>query len=176
MRMSGLRRTTITSTCAAVLLASGCSFGFSGGGLPPGIKTVAIADCLNNTADPGIAQFVRTGIQRAMEGQLGLRTASESQADALVHCTITRYDPDQPAVFSGTQGAAGVPNQVNVSQRLLDLSADITVIEQKTGRTLWDGHSSTAQGTYATGRETDGRQRALDLLIKRLIDGVHANW
>jgi len=161
---------------SVVLLLGACSFGFSGGGLPPGIKTVAVDECLNSTADPGIAQFVRTGVKQAMESRLGLRAASESQADALVHCTITRYDPDQPEVFTSTPGASGAANQVNVSQRHVDLMADITVIEQKTGKTLWDGRAQTASGTYTTGHETDGRQKALDLLIKRLIDGVHANW
>lgn len=163
-------------TSALLLLVVGCSFGFAGGGLPSEIRTVAVADCLNSTADPGIAQFVRTGVKQAVESRLGLRPATETQADAVVHCTIVRYEPDQPIAVTSTQGAAGTPNQVNVTKRQVDLMVDISFVNQKTGRTLWDGKGQSMQGAYNPGREIEGKQAALDLLVKRIIDGVHANW
>lgn len=163
-------------TSGLVVLLAACSFGFAGGGLPQEIKTVAVADCLNSTADPGIAQFVRIGIKQAVESRLGLRAATEAAADAMVQCTIVRYDPDLPLTVTSTPGVIGTPNQVNVTQRQVELTVDITVVERKTGRTLWDGKSQVMQGSYSAGREIDGRQKALDLLVKKLIDGVHSNW
>lgn len=161
---------------AVALLASGCSVGFTGGGLDKSIRTVAVADFLNSTADPGIAQFVRLGVKQAVESRLGLRPAAEAQADAVVHGTIVRYEPDQPVTVQSIPGVTGTPNQVSVTQRQVVLSVDVTVVDQKTGKTLWDGRNQVTIGTYSPGREADGKQKALDLLIKALIDGVHANW
>ena len=172
--MPGLHR-TITSLVAVWLV--GCSFGFAGGGLPSDIRTVAVADCLNSTADPDIARFVRAGVKQAVESRLGLRAASEPLADAVVHCTVVRYEPDLPPLSIQTiQGAAGTANQVNVTKRQVELTVDISFVNQKSGRTLWNGTGQVNRGQYAPGREIEGRQVALDLLTKALIDGVHANW
>ena len=172
--MRGLHRTT---TSLVAILFAGCSFGFAGGGLSKDIRTVAVADCLNSTADPGIAQFVRVGLKQAVESRLGLRPASEALADAIVHCTVVRYEPDQAALGIQTvQGAAGTPNQVNVTKRQVELTVDLSFVDTKTGRTLWDGRGQVNRGQYSPGREIEGKQAALDLLTKALIDGVHANW
>ena len=56
------------------------------------------------------------------------------------------------------------------------MTINIEVVEQKTGRVLWDGKNLVVPGQYDPGRESDGKKKALDLLVKRLIDGVHSNW
>ena len=158
------------------LVVAGCSFGFAGGGLPPEIRTVAVPSFLNDTPDPTLTLLVTQAVKQAMESRLGLRTATEEQADAVVRGRITRYDPDQPLAFTGNPGAAGTAAQVSVTQRQVEMTVDIEVIEQKTGRTLWSGKGLQVPGQYAPGREADGKQKALDLIIKKLIDGVHSNW
>jgi lipopolysaccharide assembly LptE-like protein len=163
-------------TSLGLLLIAGCSFGFTGGGLDKSIRTVAVTDFTNNTADPGIAQQARVAVKQAVESRLGLRPATEALADALVRGTVVRYDPDQPIAFNGSPTGVAGANQVNVTQRQVELTVDLLVVDQKTNRTLWDGRGTTVQGQYSPGRESDGRQKALDQLIKKLIDGVHSNW
>jgi hypothetical protein len=167
-------RRTIASVVMLGLCA--CSFGFTGGGLPSSIRTAAIRNCDNLTADPAIGQQVYDAIRKAVESRLGLRTATEAVADAIIDCKVVRYEPDQPLAVQSTAGAPGAPRQVNVTQRRVDLVADITVVDRKTGRTVWDGKNQNARGEYAQGREPDGRQKALEFLVKALIDGVNSNW
>ena len=166
-------RRTILSLALAL---SGCSFGFAGGGLPPTIRTVAVMPFENNTADPTLAQLVTLSVKQAVETRLGLHAAPEAQADAVVRGTITRYDPDQPLSYRGTPNPNGATNTVDVTRRQVEMTVDITVVEQKTGRTLWDGKSQVVQGDYNPGDENGGRKKALDQLVKNVIDGVHKNW
>ena len=166
----------VLSSCVAVALA-GCSFGFAGGGLSRDIRTVAVPTCLNDTADPTLTPLVTQGVKQAMESRLGLRTATEEQADALVRCRIIRYDPDEPLAFTGNAAVSGTAAQVNVTRRQVELTVSIEVIQQKTDRTLWDGKNlPQVYGQYDPGQESQGKQRALEDLIKRIIDGVHSNW
>lgn len=167
-------RRTISSLLALALI--GCTFGFAGGGLPPSIRTVAVAPFENNTADPSLAQLVQLAVKQAVESRLGLRAAAESQADAVVTGKITRYDPDQPLSYVGNPTSSGTANRVDVTRRQVELTVDITVVEQKTGRTLWDGKNQLVQGDYQPGHEEDGKRKALALLVNKVIDGVHQNW
>jgi hypothetical protein len=168
-----MRRAAIS---AVVLLASGCSFGFAGGGLPSSIRTTAIRNCDNLTADPAIGQQVYDAIRKAAEQRLGLRLAAEAVADLIIDCKVVRYEPDQPSAVQSSPGAPGAARQVNVTQRQVDLVADITAVDRKTGRAIWDGKNQDAKGTYTPGRESDGRQKALEFLVKALVDGVNSNW
>ncbi|HEY3934662.1 MAG TPA: LPS assembly lipoprotein LptE [Gemmatimonadales bacterium] len=167
-------RRTISSLL--VLAMAGCTFGFAGGGLPPAIRTVAVMPFDNVTADPTLAQAVNLAVKQAIESRLGLHAAPKDQADALVTGKVTRYEPDEPLQYVGTQSTAGAPNTVNVTRRQVELSVDITVTDQHTGKTLWDGRNQTVQGDYDPGREQDGRKKALDLLVTKVIQGVQQNW
>ncbi len=137
---------------------------------------MAVADFLNNSADPVIAQRARLAIKQAIESRLGLRPAAEPLADAIVHGTITRYDTDQPLSVTSTPTSPGAPNTVNVTQRQVELTIDVTVTAQKTGVVLWEGKNQIVQGPYTPGREDDGRQKALDALVKLVIDGLYSKW
>lgn len=164
------------STLLALLLTA-CSFGFAGGGLPSDIRTVAVPTFLNDTADPTLTLLVTQQVKQAMESRLGLRTATEEQADAVVHGRIVRYEPDNPLAYTGTAATtSGTAAQVNVTRRSVDLTVDLTVVNQKTDKVLWEGKGLLVSGDYDPGRESDGKQKAIDLLIKKLIDGVHSNW
>jgi Lipopolysaccharide-assembly len=167
-------RPTISSVLALAL--AGCTFGFVGGGLPPTIRTVAVTPFENNTADPSLAQLVTLAVKQAVESRLGLRAAAQSQADAVVTGRITRYDPDQPLAYRGNQTSPGTANQVDVTRRQVELTVDITVVEQRTGHTLWDGKNQVVQGDYDPGHEDEGKRKALALLVNKVIDGVHQNW
>ena len=83
-----------------ILLATGCIYGFAGGGLPPNIRTVAVLPFENQTSLAPIQQELFNRMRREVEGRLGLREASEKRADAIVRGKIVNYEPDIPVAYS----------------------------------------------------------------------------
>ena len=152
---------------------SGC-YGFAGGGLPPTIKTVALLPFENQTAEPTLTQEVGDNVRDALEGRLGLRQASASQADALVRGTIVRYEPDLPVQYTGDQDNGNV----SVTRRLVQITVSVEILDQHRGKTLWQANGLTLEGDYAPGSETekDGREKALDKLVTNIVDGAQSQW
>jgi len=150
---------------------SGCLYGFAGGGLPPTIKTVALLPFDNQTAEPTLTQEVAARVRDAVESRLGLRQASESQADAVVRGTILRYEPDLPIQYNATVG-----RQVNVTRRLVQITVSVEILDQKQGKPLWQRSSLVLEGDYETGREREGRDKALDKLVTNIVEGAQSQW
>jgi hypothetical protein len=151
-------------------------YGFAGGGLPPDVKTVAVLPFENFTSEPTLTQDVNVTVRDAVEGRLGLRSASERQADAVVRGTITRYDPDLPVAYTGTPTGPGQQNQVQVTKRQVELTVTVEIINQKTGATLWSKTGMTVQGDYSPGQERDGRRKALERLADNIVEGAQSQW
>jgi hypothetical protein len=152
---------------------AGC-YGFAGGGLPPGIKTVAVLPFDNLTAEPALQQQVNTAVREAVRNRLGLREASEDQADALVRGTITRYEPDLPVAFQGSQDPT--QRQVTVTKRLVQLTVNVEIIDQHAGKPLWQRQGLTVEGDYDPGNEDAGRAKALDRLTVNIVEGAQSQW
>lgn len=150
---------------------SGCLYGFAGGGLPPSIKTVALLPFDNQTAEPTLTQEVASRVRDAVESRLGLRQASESQADAIVRGSILRYEPDLPIQYNATEG-----RQVNVTRRLVQITVSVEIIDQKQAKPLWQRSNLVLEGDYETGRERDGREKALDKLVTNIVEGAQSQW
>ena len=167
-------RLAISSTLALALTA--CAFGFKGGGLPPNMRTVAVLPFENETSDPTLGQAVNVAVKQAVESRLGLRAAPEAKADAVVKGTIKRYDPDQPAAFSGTPTQPGSVQRVEVTRRQVQLVVDVQIVDQRSGRTVYNGTGLSVTGDYDPGRENDGRRKALDKLVTQILLGAEANW
>ena len=174
--MTPLRASRPTSGVLATLSAlalTGCLYGFTGG-LPPDIKTVALFPFENFTAYPTLTQDVNSAVKDALEGRLGLRAASERQADAVVHGTITRYDADVPVAYTG--GPAGQQNQVQVTQRRVLMIVTIEITNQKTGAVIWSKSGMSVEGDYGPGQELDGRRKALEQLANNIVEGAQSQW
>jgi hypothetical protein len=167
-----LRRTpgSLVSSISALALGA-CFYGFAGGGLPPGIKTVAILPFDNLTPEPTLTQEVQSAVRTAVEGRLGLREAGEASADAVVRGTITRYEPDLPVAYQGTQ-----TNQVNVTKRLVQITVSVEIMNRHTGKPLWQRSGLSLQGDYDPGQEAAGRQNAYNLLVTNIVEGAQSQW
>jgi hypothetical protein len=161
---------SLVSSISALALGA-CFYGFAGGGLPPGIKTVAILPFDNLTPEPTLTQEVQTAVRTAVEGRLGLREAGEASADAVVRGTITRYEPDLPVAYQGTQ-----TNQVNVTKRLVQITVTVEITNRHTGKPLWQRSGLSLQGDYDPGQEPAGRQKAYDLLVTNIVEGAQSQW
>ena len=64
----------------ALVMQSGCSYGFAGGGLPPHIRNVAILPFDNLTGEVSLTQEVSEAVRQALENRLGLRPSKRYRA------------------------------------------------------------------------------------------------
>ena len=154
------------------MLLGGCLYGFAGGGLPPSIKTVAVLPFDNQTPEPTLTQEVSVAVREAVQSRLGLREASENQADAVVRGTISRYEPDLPVAYQGNTEN----NQVTVSRRLVQITVSVEILDQRRGKALWSRSGLLLEGDYSPGQERDGRQKALDKLVTNIVEGAQSQW
>jgi Lipopolysaccharide-assembly len=157
----------------SALALGGCLYGFAGGGLPPNIKTVAVLPFDNQTPEPTLTQEIAVAVREAVEGRLGLRQASERQADAVVRGTITRYEPDLPVAYTGEEQDGG---RVTVTRRQLQISVSVEILDQDGGKPLWQGSGLLLKGDYDPGQEADGRRKALDQLVTNIVEGAQSQW
>ena len=153
------------------LALTGCLYGFAGGGLPPGIKTVAVLPFDNLTPEPTLTQEVQNAVRDAVQGRLGLRQSGEASADAVVRGAIQRYEPDLPVAYQGVEN-----NQVDVSRRLVQITVSVEIVNQRTGKTLWERSALSLQGDYNPGQEQAGRQKAYAQLVTNIVEGAQSQW
>jgi hypothetical protein len=170
-----IRQRRFLQSCGAIaaslatLWLAGCLYGFAGGGLP-NIKTVAILPFDNDTPEPVLTQEVAAAVQQAIEGRLGLRASGEATADAVVRGRIARYDSDLPVTVQTGVG------QANVTRRLIQITVDVTIVDQREGKTLWQRQGLTVTGDYQPPQEADGRKIALEKLVTEIVDGAQSQW
>ena len=167
MRRSGRSSILI----ALVLAAGGCwPYGFAGGGLPSNIHTVAVLPFENETPQAELQREVWQSLRSEMQARLGLRDAPEARADAVVRGTLLRYDTGIPISYSANNG------QVTSARRKLQIVCDIEIVDQKTGKMLWQRKGITAEGEYEEPNEVNGRRDALRKLITDVIEGAQSQW
>ncbi len=137
------------------------------------MKTVAVLPFDNLTSEPILTQEISNAVREAVQGRLGLRQAGEAQADAVVRGSITRYDPDVVVAFE-----AGQNREVQVNRRLVQITVNIEIVNQRTGRTLWARQGLMREGDYEPGRETEaeGRRKALEKIVTDIVDGAQSQW
>jgi hypothetical protein len=165
-----MRRFGALSLALLLGSASGCIYGFAGGGLPSHIRTVAVLPFNNETPVPELQREVFEQMRHDMQRRLGLRDASEARADAIVRGSILRYEADVPVGFSAD------PNQATTAQRKLQITVDVEIVDQSTGRTLWQRKGLTADADYPERGELTGRRQAIEKLVNDVIDGAQSQW
>jgi hypothetical protein len=136
----------------------------------PNVKTVAILPFENDTPEPALTQEVSDAVRQALEDRLGLRVASEANADAIVRGRVVRYDPDLPIVIQPGQG------QVTVTKRKVQLTVDVEIVNQREGTTVWKRQGLSVDGEYDPPQEAQGRKLALQKLVNDIVDGAQSQW
>jgi len=153
-----------------VALTACIPYGFTGGGLPSHIRTVAIVPFENQTATPELPRELTDALRTRLHDRLGLRDASESKANAIVRGTIQSYEIDIPIGYSATN------KQQTSAKRLLRLVVDIEMVDQVTGKTLWQRKALPAEGQYEERGEATGRKQAIDRIVNDVIEGAQSQW
>lgn len=165
-----LRPLAQSALMAALLVQTGCLYGFAGGGLPRDLRTVAVLPFDNLTAVPDVQRELFEAMRKAMQDRLNLRDAPADRADVLVTGTITEYEVDLPV------GVAADPRQATSARRKLQIVVDFEITNQRTGESLQSKTGARREAQYAEGAEVRGRREAIEQLINELIDGMLSQW
>ena len=157
---------------ALVLAAGGCLYSFHGGGLPADVKTVAVLPFDNRTGEPELTQLVFTSMQD-VTNRLGLRQVNEAQADVLVRGEITNYQPDIPLSYQ-----AGQTGTVDVTRRRVQITLNVELFDQKSGKPLWQQNGLSVDGEYNPPGENEaaGQKLALAKLVTQVVEGAQSQW
>jgi outer membrane lipopolysaccharide assembly protein LptE/RlpB len=161
-------RLAVAAACAT-LLAAGCRYHLTGGGLPSDVKSVAIIPFDNETASPDLQRELNEALRSNFASKLGLREAGEDKASAVVRGKIVKYELDVATAFSAN------PAQATSSRRQLQVSVHVEIFDQIRNRTLWSG-DLVAIGDYPEGGEAAGRKQAIDKLVTDVIQGAQSQW
>jgi len=155
---------------SVVLALSGCVYGFTGGGLPSHVHTVAIIPFENLTANPEIQRELVESLRGGLRDRLGLRDAPEARANAILRGTIQRYETDIPVGYDATN------KQTTSARRQLQITVDIEMVDQVSGKTLWQKKGLSAEGQYEERGEAAGRKQAIDRIVSDIIQGAQSQW
>jgi hypothetical protein len=81
-----------------------------------------------------------------------------------------KYEADVPVGFSAD------PARASSARRGLSISIDVTIVDQTSGKTLYERRGLVAQGEYAERNEGDGRKQAIDRLVNDIVEGAQSQW
>jgi len=131
---------------------------------------VAIVPFENQTPTAELPRQLTDALRSQLHDRLGLRDASEAKANAIVRGTIQRYETDIPIGFSANN------KQATTASRMLQLVVDIEMIDQVTGKTLWQRKGLVAEGLFVEHGEPTERKQAIDRIVNTVIEGAQSQW
>jgi outer membrane lipopolysaccharide assembly protein LptE/RlpB len=156
-----------------VALLAGCNYGFVGGGFPPHIRTIYIEPFENETPQFELEGRIFTALMEELPAQLGLRTAGEESADAILRGRILRYDDVAQNYRADAQQPAG-----NVLSHEVQIGISAELVDVRDNVVRWEARSLVGRGTYDPGGETEeiGQREAIENLIEQVINGAQSQW
>ena len=144
-----LQRSIRRSGVVSLLLLAGCLSRFTGGGLPGHIQTVAVIPFENQTASAEL----RASCPRA-------RSCIAARASRRIRAGPTRSFAARSPSTSQTCRSPSAPIQSGHDRApTLQITVDIEIVDQTTGKTIWERKGLSAEGEYAERAEPTGRHR-----------------
>ncbi len=165
-----IRRSGISIISAIALIAvTGCRFpyGFTGGGLPPYIHTMAVIPFENQTPSPNVQQELLDQMRSELRKRLGVRDAPQEHADAIARGVILEYQPDIPVGFS---------TQTTSARRRLQITIDVEIFDQVKGKVIFSRKGLRGEGEYAERADADGRRLAIQRIVDDIVEGAQSQW
>lgn len=156
----------------AVSASAGCYSFSGGGGLPSHLRTVFVAPIENESTQFGLAESLMEQLLEASRTRLGLRLASETEADAVISATIRRY-ADEAVNFDAVDGVGA-----DVFQRRVTVSVSVEILDVAENLIIWSTQGLTGNGEYQPGNETEEEALvvALENLVQQIVDGAQSQW
>ena len=153
-------------------LAYGCGYYSFSGALPGHIKTAAVPLFENETTEPEIVEEVTRSVVDAVIANGSMKVVGEFQADAVVRGTIVDVI-DEADEYSKNEVA---------QQFKIRIFAKVTFFDRVKNRAIWEEERLEGWARYdASGSadgvtRDDGKEAALDMLAKEIIDRTVAGW
>jgi hypothetical protein len=172
-RKPGFRSSSVLLVVLLLVgVAGGCNYGFrGGGGFPADIHTIYIAPFDNQTAQFDLERQLFDSLSNNLPKQLGIRTAPEASADAVLKGRITRYDDVQ----GNYKTQPGQNPQVLSNEIQISISAQL--IDVKRNLIIWETNGLTGRGSYPpSGSDQTGQGEAVKNLVAQIIDGAQSQW
>jgi hypothetical protein len=177
----GLATAKERARCAALVVAlllsgaatSSCIYSFSQGGLPSNIKTIAVLPFENETTRLELTQELHDALLREVPRSLGVRTAGEDVANAVLRGRITSYEVTVPNYRASADG-----DRAEVLQRQVSVTVAVEIVDLTKNEIIWENRALIAQGEFLEASETEetGLAIAIRLLRQRIVDGAQSNW
>jgi hypothetical protein len=173
-RSGALRGRSALALLLALPLLSGCMYSFVGGGLPTHVRRVYIEPFDNDTPYQTLTADLLRSMQDRLPGNLGVRLASQQNADAIVRGRIRSAD-EQTTNFNPTPDPSG---RIQRLEARVHISFDAEIYDVREDRVLWRGNGITAIGNFEPGREDveAGRRKALEEVVQKLVEGAQSQW
>ena len=155
-----------------MVLLAGCGvrYGFSEGAFPSHVRTMAILPFDYQTPSPELQSELFDEMRKELQRRLGVRDAPQERAHALVRGTISAYDADVPVAFSADA------SQAVSARRRLQITVDVEILDQTTGKILWQRKGLRGEGEYAERAEPDGRKMAISKIVNGIVEGAQSQW
>lgn len=170
IRSFGFLNSLTGALLAVTLAACGVRYGFSEGAFPSHIRTMAVLPFDNQTPAPELQSELFDSMRQELQRRLGVRDAPQERADALVRGAIVTYDADVPVAFSAD------PNKAVSARRRLQITVDVEIVDQTTGKVLWQRKGLRAEGEYAERAEPEGRRQAISRIVNDIVEGAQSQW
>jgi hypothetical protein len=157
----------------AGMLIPGCNYTFrAGAGLPSHVRTIAVLPLENESDRFDVAQQIYDAIQQEVPRAFGVRVAAEENADAIIRGVVRRYAVDAGSYRSAPGGGA------EVLERAVSVTVEIQVIDQRERMILWENRSLSTRGVFIEGQELEeqGRDLAIEQIVRDIINGLQSNW
>lgn len=170
-----MRIRLLLATLPFVIGLAACSYSFVGGGLPGHVRTVAVLAFENETSQPLLETDIQRALQVELPRSLGVRIADQSVADAVVRGTVSSYEEVVSSVrpISGQSSS----NEVPVAQRQVRIVFDAEIYDMKEDQVLWRAQGQSVLGSFGDNESQDaGRQRAIEEIVTRFIEGAQSQW
>lgn len=150
---------------AATLLGAlaGCRYSFTGGSVPPHLKTIAIPIVQDQSGfgDPRLKDQLTDDLVNLFRNDNTLQLADRANADALLDATVTRVADEPLVVNPGEQ----------VSQRRITITMHVTLTDQEKRRTMWEKDFS-QWGDYPSGGGPTQRDAGIQDAVKKLTEDI----
>lgn len=153
----------IAALSAGILFVSGCRYSFSGGSVPPNLKTVAIPIVQDQSGygDPMLRDLFTQELVDSFTADGSLTLTDRSNSDSVLETVVTSVRESATVVKPGEQ----------VSERRITVIAHVTFTDLKLRKKLWEKDFS-QWGDFPSGAGTTQRNEGVREAVRKLTEDI----